>query len=350
MSDASERLIAIEGAILELMKERAALLRDDPGLAGYAHERRVLESVAGWSAELGADTEALADALVRIDAQVVASTATDESDTTAADAGTALVIGGGGRMGGWMARFLTAGGWRVTVADPAGSPDGLPAIDDWRGDRLDQDLIVVAAPLRPSNAILHELASRRPTGIVFDIGSLKSPLRSGLTALRDAGVRATSVHPMYGPDVELLHGRHVILVDLGDAAATDAAESLFAHTAATRVRMTLDEHDRVIAYILGLSHALNIAFVTAMAESGEAAPRLADMSSSTFEAQLGVARRVVRENPHLYFEIQHLNDYGTEALAALSYAVEKVRSVVRAGDEPGFVRLMEQGNTYVRGR
>ena len=44
---------------------------------------------------------------------------------------------------------------------------------------------------------------------------------------------------------------------------------------------TLDEHDRVIAYILGLSHALNVAFVTAMAESGEAAPRLADMSSTT---------------------------------------------------------------------
>ncbi len=42
---------------------------------------------------------------------------------------------------------------------------------------------------------------------------------------------------------------------------------------AERVVMTLDEHDRLIAYVLGLSHALNIAFFTALAESGEEAPR-----------------------------------------------------------------------------
>ena len=39
--------------------------------------------------------------------------------------------------------------------------------------------------------------------------------------------------------------------------------------------MSLDDHDRLIAYVLGLSHALNIAFFTALAESGEAAPKLA---------------------------------------------------------------------------
>ena len=81
--------------------------------------------------------------------------------------------------------------------------------------------------------------------------------------------------------------------------------------------MDLDEHDRLIAYVLGLSHALNIAFFTALAESGEAAPRLARMSSTTFDAQLDVATRVAGENPDLYYEIQSLNDYGEESLQAL---------------------------------
>ena len=44
---------------------------------------------------------------------------------------------------------------------------------------------------------------------------------------------------------------------------------------AEQVVMSLDDHDRLIAYVLGLSHALNIAFFTALAESGEAAPKLA---------------------------------------------------------------------------
>ena len=83
---------------------------------------------------------------------------------------------------------------------------------------------------------------------------------------------------MFGPDTELLSGRHVIFVDVGHEEATRAARELFASTMAEQVAMDLDSHDRSIAYVLGLSHALNISFVTALVESGEAAPALARLS------------------------------------------------------------------------
>ncbi len=277
-----------------------------------------------------------------------------EQDRVAASADASgrrvLVIGGSGKMGAWLVRFLAAQGCEVEVADPAGPLPGHVHYPDWEAVELDHDLIVVAAPLRVSGVILHRLAEKRPAGVVFDIGSLKSPLRSGLQALVAAGVRVTSIHPMFGPDTELLSGRHIIFCDLGAAEATDLARELFASTMATRVDMDLESHDRLIAYVLGLSHALNIAFFTALAESGEAAPRLARMSSTTFDAQLGIASSVASENPHLYFEIQSLNDYGTEALSALLYAVERLRSVVRAGDEEAFTALMGRGLSYLEGR
>ena len=119
---------------------------------------------------------------------------------------------------------------------------------------------------------------------------------------------------------------------------------------AERVVMGLDEHDRLIAYVLGLSHALNIAFFTALAESGEAAPRLARLSSTTFDAQLEVAGRVALDSPALYFEIQALNEYGTESLTALLFAVERLRAIVRSGDSSGFRQLMERGRAYLAGR
>jgi len=261
-----------------------------------------------------------------------------------------LVIGGAGKMGRWSAEFLRSQGYSVDIADPAGAVDGFPHMDNWADSDLSHDIIVVAAPLRISNDILHELAKRKPAGLIFDVGSLKSPLRSGLTALIDAGLKVTSLHPMFGPGTELLSGRHVIFVDLGNQEANDAARELFTSTMATLVDMDLESHDRLIAYVLGLSHALNLAFVTALAESGEAAPKLAELSSTTFDAQLGIASSVAQENPHLYFEIQSLNDYGTESLSALLYAIERLRSVVRAGDEAGFVTLMERTRDYVSGR
>ena len=114
--------------------------------------------------------------------------------------------------------------------------------------------------------------------------------------------------------------------------------------------MTLDEHDRLIAYVLGLSHALNIAFFTALAGSGELVPRLQQISSTTFDAQLKVAHLVAHDNPHLYFEIQALNDYGSDALTALSEATARIRDLVSQDDEAGFVALMEAGRQYMEGQ
>jgi len=292
----------------------------------------------GLSEEMG---EELILALIR------GSLTIQEKDTVAAagegSGRRALVIGGAGNMGRWFVRYLTAQGFTVEVADPATGTD-------WRAIALDHEMIVVAAPMPATAEILLEMAKSPPKGVVFDVGSLKSPLRDALRALRAAGGNVTSVHPMFGPDTELLSGRHVIFIDLGAPAATAAARALFEPTMATLVEMDLESHDRLIAYVLGLSHALNIAFFTALAESGEAAPKLATLSSTTFDAQLGVAAKVAAENPDLYFEIQTLNDYGTESLAALLYAVERLRSVVRANDLDGFRALMTRGKGYLEGR
>jgi chorismate mutase/prephenate dehydrogenase len=263
---------------------------------------------------------------------------------------TALVIGGNGKIGRWFAEFMASQGFTVEVADPAGAPPGFAHIADWKTSALDQDFIVVATPLGHTDKILRELAMRRPKGVIFDVGSLKSPLRAGLNALRSHGCRVTSLHPMFGPDTELLSGRHVIFVEIGSPEATQAARELFSSTMAEQAVMSLDDHDRLIAYVLGLSHALNIAFFTALAESGEAAPKLAKLSSTTFDSQLDVASRVAQESPELYFEIQSLNDYGSESLEALSKAVERLRTAVISQDFTAFEALMRRGREYLEDR
>lgn len=263
---------------------------------------------------------------------------------------TALVIGGAGKMGRWFAGFLTAQGYVVTIADPSGAVAGFGYLPDWHHDALEHDIVVVATPIKIANDVLLQLAARKPRGVVFDLGSLKTPLRNGLTALQQAGVKVTSVHPMFGPSTELLSGRHVIFIDMGNAESLVVAQELFASTMAERVVMGLDEHDRLIAYVLGLSHALNISFFTALTNSGEDARRLASLSSTTYDAQIDIATDVSNESPELYFEIQHLNDYGEESLKALRNAVEQVWNAVHGDDAEGFKKLMLRGREYLAGR
>ena len=348
-------LADLDRRLLLLAKERQNLsheigrfkLETGLGTRDYHQETQVVERGRAIAAELCLSPRIAEELLLVLIRSSL--TAQEQDRVTATGEGSGkhvLVIGGAGKMGLWIARFLASQGYRVEIADPEGPVDGFDNLADWKNSSLDHDIIVVAAPLRISNDILMALAERRPSGLVFDVGSLKSPLREGLQALTSKGVRVASVHPMFGPTTELLSGRHVIFINLGSQDAVAQAQEIFSPTMATLLEMDLENHDRLIAYVLGLSHALNVIFLTALADSGETAPRLANISSTTFDAQLDVAGSVARDNPYLYFEIQTLNDYGAQSLDALVAAVERFLSVVKSGDMEGFRELMEQGESY----
>ena len=352
LTETDRRLLELVAArqkiVAQIGKEKS---RTGRPTRDYRREKDVLGYARRVAGELDISST-LAESLIRL---LIESSLTrqEQARVVASEYGSgknALVIGGCGKMGQWFATFLDAMGFSVETADPKPSPFGFTHHADWRATALDQDVIVVAATLGATAGILSGLAERRPKGLIFDIGSLKTPLRSGLDALSKAGCRVTSIHPMFGPDTDLLSGHHVIFVDAGSPDATAEAREIFASTMVDQVDMGLDDHDRVIAYVLGLSHALNIAFFTALAESGEDALNLARISSTTFDHQLDVASRVAAENPHMYFEIQALNQHGAEPLDSLAKAVKKVVDTVSKKNEDGFVALMQNGLAYLEGR
>jgi len=350
-----KNLSAIDRQLVEMIAERQRIVGDigkaklttGTGTRDYAREKDVLEMGRQQAVELGVDpdlVESLLEMLIRT------SLESQERDRVVAegkgDGRRVLVIGGAGKMGRWFAEFFASQGFATTIADKM-IEDGPAQFNNWTDAGVDFDVIVVAAPLAVSGRILAQLAVLKPKGLVFDIGSLKSPLLDGLRELHSVGCRVTSLHPMYGPDTRLLSGRHLIFCDVGNAEATAAAKELFAATMVEQLEMGLEDHDRLIAYVLGLSHALNIAFFTALAESGEAAPKLAQMSSTTFDSQLLVSAAVAQDNPRLYFEIQNLNKFGLGPLDALCEAAGRIRETVAGGDEEAFVELMQKGRDYL---
>ena len=358
LEDLREKLSSIDRQIVALIADRQQVVgeigntKQTAGRAtrDYEREKDVLDTAREQALSIGVDpnlAEEIITALIR------ASLTHQERNRVVAEGKgggrRALIIGGAGKMGGWFVDFFSSQGFLTVIADTGVTP-GPGKCKDWRQAGIDYDVIVVATPMAVSGEILTELAKLKPSGLIFDIGSLKSPLKQGLADLKAAGCRVASLHPMYGPDTELLSGRHLIFVDAGCPAATAEAKELFAATMVEELDMSLDDHDRLIAYVLGLSHALNIAFFTALAESGEAAPKLAQLSSTTFDAQLLVSGAVAHDNPRMYFEIQHLNEFGLGPLDALCESAARIRALVAEGDERGFVDLMLRGREYLATR
>jgi len=359
LDDLRDRLNAVDRQIIDLVAERETVvdrigeLKRARGLQtrDFRREKEVVDAARARGGALGLPeplVEQLMELLIR------SSLSRQERDRVRAEGRgrgrAALVIGGAGKMGRWFADFLDSQGYAVTIADPGPSVGGFAQVASWEDTPDDFDLTVVSTPLAIMPGVLDAIAECGRRGLVFDVGSLKSPLVASLRRLADAGVRVASVHPMFGPDTDLLSGRHVLFVDTGVPEATREARALFDSTMARQIEMPLEDHDRLIAYVLGLSHALNIAFFAALAESGERLPRLAELSSTTFDAQLAVAARVAQESPGLYFEIQARNPHGLDALHALRGAVEQLTGAVERADRDAFVTLMDRGRNYLARR
>ncbi len=353
LAELRRRLDAIDDAIIDLAAERQSIvsaisehkLRAAAPLRHYEREAEVIARGTARAEKLGLSRRLARDILETLIHHSLENQETHKLVSSDHGSGQrALVIGGMGRMGGWTARFLDAVGFDVAVADVSKERGDFRRVDDWEPHAGDYDLIVVAVTLRPSNQMLHRLAELRPPGLIFDIGSLKSPMRSGLEALAAAGCKVCSVHPMFGPGDVGLSGRHILFVDVGNAEALAEARALFAHTAAECVDLSLDEHDEVMAWVLGLSHIVNVAFAGALAASGEAVPLLRQISSSTFDAQLKVAAQVVSENPHLYFEIQQGNERTGEVLARFRTVLDGLQRAVEENDEESWAETMTSAN------
>ncbi len=345
-----QRLDEIDAGIVDLVAERQAVvttigehkLKMGLPLRHYEREREVIDRGMARAESLGLEGAVARDILQTLIHHSLSNQETHKlAQSDHGHGQRALVIGGLGRMGVWMSRYLDMVGYSVDIADRASGDTPFQRVDEWQAVVKNYELIVVAVPLRPSNNILLRLAELKPECLVFDIGSLKSPMREGLDAMRESGCRICSVHPMFGPDEIGLSGRHILFVNVGNQEAIAEARALFAHTAADCVELSLQEHDEVMAWVLGLSHLVNIAFAGALAESGEAVPLLKQISSSTFNAQLNVATQVVSENPHLYYEIQKGNENTVEVSEHFRKVLNELVTAVAEEDEGVFTRYME---------
>lgn len=305
-----------------------------------------LENLArahGFSGALGRDL-----ALFLIEHSLQAQSALIER-VYAGDRLQALVVGGMGGMGRWVARFLNGQGHGVRVLDPAPGECPFPRAESLASGLDGADLVMVAVPMSACGPILQEIASLGSRGVIAEMCSFKTHLVPAFEALRASGVRFASFHPLFGPGVSMLTGKNIVFCTEGDGEATALVKGLFAATSAALVDMGAAEHDRRMALVLGMTHLSNIGLARALAKSGATYRELSEAAGVTFHKQVGTTREVASENPALYYEIQALNPSTRDTVRWLVDALQEVLGAVESRDPEAFALIMEEGRSYFAG-
>jgi len=260
------------------------------------------------------------------------------------------VVGGHGRMGHWLTRFFESQGHQVSITDPTPGPFAEIAIT-LEEAAANADVLVLATNLSATKKVLEELLEVIPSDkapLVFDIASLKAQLVGSLRAAAAKGLRVTSLHPMFAPGTVLLSGRAVLVCDAGNREATEEAKSLFADTALGLYEVTLEEHDRLMTVVLGLSHIINLIFGRAVSRSEFPFELLGKVASTTFAKQIKTAAEVAEENPSLYHEIQYYNTYTEKMLADLHSSLDEFSEAAQDADGARFGALMKETYEYLK--
>ena len=113
------------------------------------------------------------------------------------------------------------------------------------------------------------------------------------------------------------------------------------------VRLTLDEHDRIASYVLGLSHFINVLFAAALSDSGLRYEQMRDVGSTTFASQMATTATVIRENPELYYAIQRYNPYTPTLYEGLKKTLDSITGWVQSENRDAFVACMKTGRDWL---
>jgi prephenate dehydrogenase len=209
------------------------------------------------------------------------------------------IIGAGGQMGQWFAKYFASADFQVTGFDEENKIKGKDIIqaESLVGSILKADYVMLCTPTRKTPEIIRLIAKEMKRGTyLIEISSEKAKAVSSLAKM-PAKINPICIHPMFGPGIKNIKGQNIISVPVKDAKKElTVAKSLF--EGANFVTIDAAEHDKKIAVILGLTHLMNLVFANIISKDEKIA-LTEKMSGTTFRVQKTLAESIMTESPEL---------------------------------------------------
>lgn len=214
-------------------------------------------------------------------------------------------------MGRWLAKFLLPEGNQVVITGrnqskllEAKEQLGVESATNVEAVKW-AEVVLVSVSLDSFEAVIKEIAPHtRPQQLVIDITSVKEFPVEVMHRYIKSGL-VLGVHPMFGPSAEGIRNQNFVLTPTsGDekALARKLQEYLEARGAKVAV-MTPQQHDEMMAVILGLSHFIGLVSADTLA-SCDNLDQMNAVSGTTYRLLLTLVKSVISEDPEFYASLQ----------------------------------------------
>jgi prephenate dehydrogenase len=161
---------------------------------------------------------------------------------------------------------------------------------------FDPDLVINCVTLNHTTEAFEEVVPLlKSTCIISDVASVKTNLQAFYAT---CGLPYVSTHPMFGPtfaNLGNLEKENTIIISEGDYLGKIFFKDLYERLKLNVFEYTFEEHDRVVAYSLGIPFASTLVFAATMVHQ--------DAPGTTFKRHMRIARGLMSEDDYLLTEI-----------------------------------------------
>lgn len=221
------------------------------------------------------------------------------------------IIGGSGKMGRWCAAFLLKEGHEVVITGrneskllEAKRQLGAEVATNVEAAKQAQ-AIIISVPIDGFEPVVKQICPyTHPEQVILDITSIKAlPVEIMHKHIKTGLV--LGMHPMFGPGARGIANQSFVLTPTNEE-ETALAQKIREHLETRGARASLmspDEHDEMMAVILGLSHFIAIVSADTLL-SVDKLKQMRAIGGSTFKLLLTLAEGVISEDPEFYTSLQ----------------------------------------------
>ena len=180
--------------------------------------------------------------------------------------------------------------------------------------------VTLSHTLDAFNAVIPYLPE---TCIISDIASVKTNLKEYYDA---SGFRYVSTHPMFGPtfaNLGQLDKENTIIISEGDYLGKIFFKDLYGKLGLHICEYTFEEHDKVVAYSLGIPFASTMVFAATMKHQ--------DAPGTTFKRHMKIARGLLSEDDYLLTEIL-FNPRTPHQIARIQEELSLLQEIIKEKD------------------
>ena len=249
------------------------------------------------------------------------------------------IIGGTGNMGSCFKNAFDSLGLNVQVSDinSKDKEDVLIETSDW---------IILTVPINETLKVFKNIKNKLKEDQIFsDFTSVKSIIANDIN---DCNFEFISCHPLFGP-LNNLEGQNIVTIPIVSKEKHKLIIEIFKKIGLKITELkNLNEHDKYMSLIQGMTHFTHVCFTTAMKKLDLDLKKVMDICSPIYQSNIAFSSRITGGDENLYTNIIMDNPKNKEVLNMYLNTSKKIFSLIENNDHKAFKDNFTNNRKYLQ--